>query len=57
MELVLAKKLAREDGLLVGISSGANVLASERWMKDNEFEGVVVTFLCKRGETNLNIFN
>jgi len=52
-----AKKLAREDGLLVGISSGANVLASERWMKDNEFEGVVVTFLCDRGERYLSIFD
>jgi len=52
-----AKKLAREHGLFVGISAGANVLASERWMEDNEFEGVVVTFLCDRGERYLSIFD
>ena len=52
-----AKRLARENGLLVGISSGANVLAAERWIEDNEFEGIVVTFLCDRGERYLSVFN
>mgnify|MGYP003647049388 CR=1 FL=1 len=51
-----AKRLARENGLLVGISSGANVLAAERWMEDNEYEGIVVTFLCDRGERYLSVF-
>ena len=52
-----AKRLARENGLLVGISAGANVLAAERWMEDNEFNGIVVTFLCDRGERYLSVFN
>lgn len=52
-----AKRLARENGLLVGISSGANILAAERWMENNEFDGIVVTFLCDRGERYLSIFN
>lgn len=52
-----AKRLARENGLLVGISAGANVLAAERWIENNDFDGVVVTFLCDRGERYLTIFN
>lgn len=52
-----AKRLARENGLLVGISSGANILAAERWMQSNEFDGIVVTFLCDRGERYLSVFN
>ena len=52
-----AKKLAREHGLFVGISAGANVLAAERWMDDNEYDGCVVTFLCDRGERYLSIFD
>ena len=31
-----ATRLAREHGILVGISAGANVLASERWIEKNE---------------------
>ena len=49
-----ANKLARENGLLVGISSGANVLAAERWIKENNPRGIVVTFLCDRGERYLS---
>lgn len=49
-----AKLLASEHGLLVGISSGANVLAAERWIEENKPEGVVVTFLCDRGERYLS---
>ena len=45
-----ARRLAKENGLLVGISSGANVLAAERWIEKNNPTGVVVTFLCDRGE-------
>ena len=52
-----AKKLAREHGLFVGISAGANILAAERWMHDNEHDGCVVTFLCDRGERYLSIFD
>ena len=45
-----ALRLAKENGLFVGISAGANVLASERWIKQNNPDGVVVTILCDRGE-------
>jgi cysteine synthase A len=51
-----AKKMAREHGLLVGISAGANILAAERWIENNDFDGVVVTFLCDRGERYLSVF-
>jgi cysteine synthase A len=47
--------LAKESGLLVGISSGANLLAAERWVEDNDPEGIVVTMLCDRGERYLNV--
>ena len=50
-------KLAKETGLLVGISSGANVLASERWIKQNDPAGVVITMLCDRGERYMSILN
>jgi len=49
-----ALRLAKENGLLVGISSGANVLAAERWIEKNNPTGVVVTFLCDRGERYLS---
>ena len=52
-----AKRIAREHGLLVGISSGANVLAAERWIEENDPAGVVVTMLCDRGERYLSIFD
>ena len=45
-----ALRLAKENGLFVGISAGANVLASERWIEQNNPDGVVVTILCDRGE-------
>ena len=51
-----AKQLARENGLLVGISAGANILACERWIEENQPEGVVVTFLCDRGERYMTIY-
>tara|TARA_B100000131_G_C18066487_1_gene592738 strand:+ start:252 stop:1187 length:936 start_codon:yes stop_codon:yes gene_type:complete len=44
------KQLALDDGLLVGISSGANILAAERWVEKNNPSGIVFTILCDRGE-------
>jgi cysteine synthase A len=49
-----ARKLAKETGIFVGISAGANILASERWVEKNKPNGIVVTFLCDRGERYLS---
>ena len=51
-----AKRLVRENGLLVGISSGANVLAAEQWVKNNNPKNPVVTILCDRGERYFSCF-
>jgi len=51
-----ALKLAKENGLFVGISAGANVLASEQWIEKNNPDGVVVTILCDRGERYFSVF-
>ena len=51
-----AKQFARETGILVGISSGANILASERYVKDRIMSGIVVTMLCDRGERYMSIY-
>ena len=48
-------RLARENGLFVGISAGANVLASEKWIERNKPDGVVVTILCDRGERYFSV--
>ena len=48
-------RLAKEKGLFVGISAGANVLASEQWIKENNPDGVVVTILCDRGERYFSV--
>ncbi len=50
-----ARQLARENGLLVGVSSGANVLAAEKWIEEHNPEGIVVTMLCDRGERYMGI--
>ena len=50
-----SSRLARESGLLVGISAGANVLAAERWIGEHKPEGIVVTMLCDRGERYMGI--
>ena len=44
------KSLAIDNGLLVGISAGANILAAERWVEKNNPDGIVFTILCDRGE-------
>ena len=49
-------RLARENGLFVGISAGANVLASERWIEENNPTGNVYTILCDRGERYFSLF-
>ena len=51
------KQLALNDGLLVGISSGANILAAERWVEKNNPNGIVFTILCDRGERYTSILD
>jgi len=51
------KELALKDGLLVGISSGANILAAERWVNKNKPGGIVFTILCDRGERYTSILD
>jgi len=51
-----ALRLAKENGLFVGVSAGANVLASERWIEQNKPDGIVVTILCDRGERYFSCF-
>ena len=51
-----SKLFAKETGILIGISGGANILASERWLENNDVSGVVVTMLCDRGERYMSIY-
>lgn len=47
------KRFWKENGILVGISSGANILAAERYIEKYDPDGIVVTILCDRGERYL----
>ena len=49
---IRTKNLCKK-GLLVGISSGANVLAAERWLEKNDKQNAI-TILCDRGERYLS---
>lgn len=51
-----ARRLIKEKGIFVGFSSGANVLAAERWIQKNNPEGIVVTVLSDRAERYLSVF-
>ncbi len=50
-----ARRLAREEGLLVGISAGANVWAACRVAEKMAPDRVVVTVLCDTGERYLSV--
>ena len=50
-----ARRLAREEGLLVGISAGANVWAACQVAETLPSEQVVVTVLCDTGERYLSV--
>ena len=45
----MTRRLAREEGLFVGVSSGANVFASVRLAKESNEQAVIVTILCDGG--------
>lgn len=47
------KQFWKETGILVGISSGANILASENYLKTFNPPGIIITVLCDRGERYL----
>jgi cysteine synthase A len=51
----MARRLAREEGLLVGISSGANVWAACQVAEALPPDHVVVTVLCDTGERYLSV--
>jgi S-sulfo-L-cysteine synthase (O-acetyl-L-serine-dependent) len=46
----MTRRLAREEGLFVGVSSGANVLAAIRLAHELPSGSVIVTILCDGGE-------
>jgi len=50
-----ARRLAREEGLLVGISSGANVWAACQVASTMPSDQIVVTILCDTGERYLSV--
>jgi cysteine synthase A len=50
-----SRRLCREEGLLVGISAGANVAASIRVAKELGTGKRVVTILCDTGERYLQM--
>jgi cysteine synthase B len=45
----MTKRLAREEGLFVGVSAGANVFAAIRLAKELKENAVIVTILCDGG--------
>jgi cysteine synthase len=53
--IAMARRLAREEGLLVGISAGANVWAACQVAERLPPDGLVVTVLCDTGERYLSI--
>jgi len=50
----MTRRLAREEGLLVGVSAGANVFAALRLARQLREDAVIVTILCDGGGKYLN---
>ena len=53
--MVMTRRLAREEGLLLRISSGANVLAAAKIAERLGPGKTVVTMLCDTGERYLSV--
>jgi cysteine synthase A len=53
--IAMAQRLTREEGLLVGISSGANIVAAGRIASRLGAGKRVVTILCDTGERYLSV--
>ncbi|MCS7001734.1 MAG: pyridoxal-phosphate dependent enzyme, partial [Dehalococcoidia bacterium] len=53
--LAMASRLAREEGLLAGVSAGANVVAACAVAEQLPPDAVVVTILCDTGERYLSL--
>jgi len=53
--IAMAHRLSREEGLLVGISSGANTLAAKQIATEIGPGKTIVTVLCDRGERYLSL--
>ena len=54
LAMARAEKFAKERGVLIGISAGANLLAAEKYIKKCNPAGAVVTIICDRGERYLS---
>jgi cysteine synthase A len=54
--IAMAKRLAREEGLLVGMSAGANVVAAIEIAEDLGPDKKIVTILPDRGERYLSVW-
>jgi len=52
-----AQEFASKTGILVGPSSGANLIASENYVNTMKPDGVVVTMLCDRGERYMSVYS
>jgi cysteine synthase A len=53
--LAMTRRLAREEGLLLGISSAANVIAASKVAQRLGTGKTVVTMLCDTGERYLSV--
>ena len=51
-----AKEFASKTGILVGVSAGANILASEIYVESMTPDGIVITMLCDRGERYMSVY-